>query len=181
MFLCQGHYHIGKEGIVGERAIFEGGLLQMRCSLLTEGHAYRMSPAFFNEEFQTGGKLHDLVMRSLEARMLETSQTALCCQMHPLEQRLSRWLLTFADRLGSEKLRLTHQTIAQMLGTRRQGITGAVRVLSDAELIGHSRGFITIINRQGLEMQTCECYQVMKKGVERAYQLKRTMMQSGDG
>ena len=86
---------------MGERAIFEGGLRQMRCSMLTDGHAFKMPPAFFNEEFPTGGKPHDLVMRSLEAGILETSQTALCTQMHPPEQRLSRWLLTFADRLGS--------------------------------------------------------------------------------
>ena len=169
---------IGREGIVGERAIFEGGMPGVRCTMLTEGAAFRMKPKFFNQEFQGGGKLHDLTMRTLEARVLETSQTALCCQMHSVEQRLSRWLLTFADRLESDQLPITHQAISQMLGVRRVGVTIAIGVLSDAKLIQHSRGSIAIINRKGLEKQSCECYQVSREAAERAYHLKRDIKQS---
>ena len=67
-----------------------------------------------------------------------------------------------------------------MLGTRRQGVTDAVSALTEAGLICHSRGTITIANRKMLEKQTCECYAIMKKGVDRAYHQIRPMKQSGD-
>ncbi len=169
---------IGREGIVGERAIFEGGIRETRCTMLTQGAAYRMEPQFFNAEFQGGGKLHDLTMRTLETRISETSQTALCAQMHPLEKRLMRWLLSFSDRLGSEDLPITHERIAEMLGVRRVGITVAIGELADAGLIQHSRGRICLVNRRKLEKQVCECYEVMKQGAERAYHSKREMNQS---
>jgi CRP-like cAMP-binding protein len=169
---------IGSEGIVGERAIFEGGAIGTRCEMLTSGSAYSMKPDVFNEEFQGGGKLHDLIMRTLEARIMETSQTALCTQMHSLEQQLSRWLLTFADRFDQEKIPLTHEKISQMLGTRRVGVTTALGTLAKAGLIQTSRSLISIVNRKGLEKMSCECYQVTKNGAERAYHLKRDIKQS---
>ncbi|PQV64806.1 Crp/Fnr family transcriptional regulator [Abditibacterium utsteinense] len=171
---------IGREGIVGERAIFEGGMPLVRCEMLTDGSAYQMSPQFFNEEFQGGGKLHDLTMRALEARILETSQTALCSQMHTIDQRLSRWLLTFADRWEKDEVPLTHEAISQMLGVRRVGVTTALGILAEAGLIENSRGLISIRNRKELQKQSCECYQVTKNGAERAYQLNRDIGQSRD-
>lgn len=163
---------VGMEGMIGDRAVFEGGYKDGRCSMLTDGHAYTMAPSLFNEEFQLGGKLHDMVLRFIEARSAETAHTALCNLMHPMEQRLSRWLLTFADRLHSNQIPITHETIAQMLGTRRAGITVTLGVLREAGLIEHSRGQITITNREGLEAQTCECYQATKQALQRAYHPK---------
>ncbi len=171
---------IGPEGIVGERAIFEGGMPLVRCELLTQGAAYRMRPEFFNEEFHGGGRLHDLTMRSLEARIVETSQTALCSERHSIEHRLVRWLLTFSDRLGSGELPVTQETIADMLGTGRPGISEALGILAKAGLIEQSRGLIGIVNRKGLKKRSCECYHIIKAAVERAYHAKRDIEQSGE-
>ncbi|HEX8236962.1 MAG TPA: Crp/Fnr family transcriptional regulator [Abditibacteriaceae bacterium] len=160
---------VGSEGIVGERAIFEGGLPMVRCMMLTRGISYAVGPQILNEGFHEGGKLHDLVMRSLEARLAETSQTALCNQMHSIEQRLSRWLLTLADRLGHDQIPVTQELIADVLGVRRSGVTVAAGALREAGLIEYSRGCINILDRKGMEEQACECYHITKDAVERAY------------
>jgi CRP-like cAMP-binding protein len=160
---------VGTEGIVGERAIFEGGLTMVRCAMLTDGSAYVIGPQVLNEEFHEGGKLHDLVMRSLEARLAETSQTALCNQMHSLEQRLSRWLLALADRLSSDKIPVTQELISEVLGVRRSGVTVAAGALREAGFIEYSRGCITILNRAKLEEQSCQCYRATRDAIERAY------------
>src|SRR5437870_12788288 len=85
----------------------------------------------FKEEFERGGMLHDLTLARTEARITETSQTALCNQMHSVEQRLSRWLLTFADRSNSEQVKVTQSVVAGMLGVRREGISVAVAALRE--------------------------------------------------
>lgn len=160
---------VGGEGMLGDRALFEGGFKIGRCAMLTDGHAFTLAPSLFNEEFQLGGKLHDMVLRFLEARIAEMARTALCNQMHSLEHRLSRWLLTAADRLRDSDIPVTHEVIAQMLGTRRSGITIVLGELRAAKLIEYSRGHILIANRKGLEAQTCECYEAIKQALEHAY------------
>ena len=110
---------VGNETVVGERAIFTHGYFIVQCTMLSEGIGYKMSPKAFQEEFYRGNVLHDLIINHLEARLTETSQTALCNQTHLMEQRVSRWLLTYADRSGSERLFLTQELISNLLGSNR--------------------------------------------------------------
>ena len=158
---------VGDEGILGERAIFASNSLQLiRCAMVTKGNGYKMPPDIFKKEFNRGGVLQELVLSRLEARIIETSQTALCNQIHTLDQRLCRWLLTFADRLHNEEMAITQELASQMLGVRRAGVTVAAALLRDAGLIEHSRGRITILDRAGLEAQVCECYEVIKQATQ---------------
>ena len=157
---------VGNESVVGERAIFKEGVFIIKCAMLTEGSGHSMPPEVFNQEFERGGVLHDLVLDRIEAQITETAQTALCNQMHPIEQRLSRWLLTFADRLHSEELPATQQFIAEMLGVTRSEISRTAGALSEANLIDYARGRVTVINRAGVEDRACECYRVIKLAIK---------------
>jgi CRP-like cAMP-binding protein len=157
---------VGSESVVGERAIFKHGVFIIKCAMLTEGDGYRMPAAVFHKEFDRGGVLRDLVLGRMEARITETAQTALCNQMHPIEQRLSRWLLTFADRLHSEELPTTQELIAEMLGVTRSEISRAASELRELDLIDYSRGRLTVINRAGLKDKACECYLVIKQAIK---------------
>jgi CRP-like cAMP-binding protein len=156
---------VGDEGIVGERAIFKEGYFIIRCEMLTDGIGHRMSAKAFEEEFNRGERLHQLVLNRMEARTIETAQTALCNQMHSVEQRLARWLLTLADRLHSEELLITQDHISDMVGVRRAGITDAMRTLREAGLIESGRGTVTILDRPKMEAQACECYAIIKEAI----------------
>jgi CRP-like cAMP-binding protein len=156
---------VGNESVVGERAIFKDGVFIIRCAMLTEGSGHRMRPAVFHKEFDRGDVLHDLVLGRMEARITETAQTALCNQVHPIEQRLSRWLLTFADRLHSEELPATQELIADMVGVTRSEISRTAGALNELDLIEYSRGRLTIINRVGLKKRACKCYQIIKTAI----------------
>ncbi|HEX8194626.1 MAG TPA: Crp/Fnr family transcriptional regulator [Pyrinomonadaceae bacterium] len=157
---------VGNESTVGERAIFREGSFIIQCQMLTHGSGYKIQPDIFKDEFERGGTLHDFVIGRLETRLTETAQTALCSHAHSIEQRLSRWLLNLADRLKSEQLPLTQDSIANMLGVHRPGVTLAAISLQDAGYISYTRGLITIENRKGLENLTCECYEVIKQAVQ---------------
>jgi CRP-like cAMP-binding protein len=156
----------GNESIIGERAIYKEGHFIVRCEMLTDGRGHRMLPKAFDDEFNRGERLHQLVLNRIEARTTETAQTALCNQMHSVEQRLARWLLTLADRLHSEELLVTHDHMADMVGVRRAGITDAVGTLREAGLIEAGRGTVTILDRRKMEAQACECYAIIKEAIE---------------
>jgi CRP-like cAMP-binding protein len=164
---------VGNEAVVGERVIFRHGYFIIQCAMLSEGRGYKLSPKAFQDEFYKGKVLHDLILNQLEASLTETAQTALCNQTHRMEQRVSRWLLTFADRAHSEKLFLTQEFISNVLGVNRPTISGAAKTLHDKGLIDYNRGVITIIDREGLEAETCECYEVIKETVETYLSLRR--------
>lgn len=157
---------VGNESVVGERAIFKDGVFIIRCAMLSDGTGYKMAPTIFHKEFDRGGVLHDLVLGRIEARITETAQTALCNQMHEIQQRLGRWLLTFADRLQSEELPAKQELIADMLGVTRSQISRTAGEFQKSGLIAYSRGRVTIIKRAALKERACECYRVIKTAIE---------------
>jgi Mn-dependent DtxR family transcriptional regulator len=84
-----------------------------------------------------------------------------------LDQQLCRWLLLSLDRLQGNELVMTQELIANMLGVRREGVTEGALKLQKAGIIRYARGHITVIDREGLVMRSCECYAVVKKEYDR--------------
>lgn len=62
---------------------------------------------------------------------------------------------------------MTQELIANMLGVRREGVTEAAAKLQKAGLISYTRGRIEVLNRDGLEKRSCECYAVVKAEYDR--------------
>jgi CRP-like cAMP-binding protein len=98
--------------------------------------------------------------------LIQVQQTAACNALHPVEARLSRWLLQARDRLESNNIKLTHEFLSQMLGVRRTTVTVVANMLQQAGLIRYHRGQIEIVDRAGLEARACECYEAIRRHVE---------------
>jgi hypothetical protein len=95
------------------------------------------------------------------------SQTAVCNRHHSVDQQLCRWLLLSIDRPTADKLTMTQELIANMLGVRREGVTESAGKLRDAGIISYSRGHIQVLDRPRLEKRVCECYGVVKAEFDR--------------
>ena len=65
------------------------------------------------------------------------------------------------DRVGTDRLTITQEFLAMMLGTRRTTVSVAAGILQKAGLIAYSRGHVTIANHGGLSDAACECYQIV--------------------
>jgi CRP-like cAMP-binding protein len=89
-------------------------------------------------------------------------QSVACNGLHSAEERCCRWLLMTHDRIGQDDFPLTHELLAIMLGVRRPTVTLVMAELTRAGIISHVRGHIRIVDRQGLEAATCECYRNIK-------------------
>ncbi len=113
-------------------------------------------------EFRSCGQFQRLLLRYTHSLLTQISQTAVCNRLHPVEQRLCRWLLMVRDRTESDDLQMTQEFIANMLGVRREGVTHAAHGLQKAGLIRYVRGHIKVLDREGLEAGVCECYEVVR-------------------
>jgi CRP-like cAMP-binding protein len=157
---------VGNEGIVGVSLFMGGESTTNRAVVQSAGGAYRLASPMIKQEFTRPPVLH-LLLRYTQALITQMSQTAVCNRLHSLDQQLCRWLLLSLDRLHGNELVMTQELIAGMLGVRRQGVTEAAFKLQQAGLIRYSRGRIDVLDRQGLEKRTCECYAVVKKEYQR--------------
>jgi CRP-like cAMP-binding protein len=158
---------VGNEGIVGVSLFMGGETTTSRAVVQSAGHAYRLTGQHLKDAFFLAGPVQRLLLRYTQALLTQMSQTAVCNRHHSVDQQLCRWLLLSLDRLPSNKLTMTQELIANMLGVRREGVTEAAGALQRAGLIHYSRGKITVVDRPGLEARVCECYQVVKKEFDR--------------
>ncbi|MDZ8260373.1 Crp/Fnr family transcriptional regulator [Nostoc sp. ChiQUE01b] len=153
---------VSNEGIVGIPVILGGKTTTTKAFVQIGGAGMQMDADVLRTEFNRSGAIQKLLLRYVRAIYTELTQSCACNRLHPLEERLARWLLTVSDRLESDEFPLTQEFIAQMLGVRRSGVTVAANNLSRAGMIRYQRGQINILNREDLEATSCECYRVIQ-------------------
>ena len=158
---------VGNEGIVGISLFMGGESTPSRAVVQSAGTGCRLKAPLMKREFDKSGPVLHLLLRYTQALITQMAQTAVCNRHHSLDQQLCRWLLLSLDRLQGVELVMTQELIANMLGVRREGVTEGALKLQKAGLIKYSRGHITILDRDGLEARTCECYAVVKREYER--------------
>ena len=158
---------VGNEGIVGVSLFMGGESTPSRAVVQSAGSGCRLTAKAMKDEFDRAGPVLHLLLRYTQALLTQMAQTAVCTRHHSLDQQLCRWLLLSLDRLQGDELVMTQELIANMLGVRREGVTEAALKLQKAGLIRYTRGHMTVLDRKGLEVRTCECYAVVKKEYDR--------------
>jgi CRP-like cAMP-binding protein len=158
---------VGNEGLIGLALFMDGGTTPRRAVVQSGGHAYRLPGSKLREEFHRNTAIRLLLLRYTQALITQMAQTVVCNRHHTVDQQLCRWLLLSLDRLPANELTMTHELIANMLGVRREGVTGAISKLQKLAVINHSRGHITVVDRPALERLSCECYAVVKRETDR--------------
>ncbi|WP_245184882.1 Crp/Fnr family transcriptional regulator [Halomonas salinarum] len=148
---------VGHEGVVGVSLFMGGETTPSRAIVQSAGTAYRLKGHLLKNEFYRAGPMQRLLLRYTQALLTQMAQTAVCNRHHSVDQQLCRWLLLSLDRLPGDKLVMTQELIANMLGVRREGVTESAGKLQKAGLISYNRGHITVTDRPGLEDRVCEC------------------------
>jgi CRP-like cAMP-binding protein len=153
---------VGNEGMAGLGVFMGVSFSSTRAVVQGAGTALRMSSVALRQEASHLGSLHRLLHRYSHSLLNQVSQSSACNRFHLVDARLARWLLMTNDRLGMEEFPLTQAFLSSMLGVRREGVSKAAGALQAGKLIRYSRGMITILNRRGLEANSCECYGIIK-------------------
>jgi CRP-like cAMP-binding protein len=158
---------IGKDGLAGVAACMGGESRLTRVVVNSAGFGFRLPKYRLIEEFGRGGALQQLLLRYTQALMAQMSQMAVCNRHHSVPQQFCRRLLLSLDRLPANELNMTQETMANMLGVRRESVVAAASKLQHDGMIQYSRGHITVIDRLRIEAQVCECYACVKTEYDR--------------
>jgi CRP-like cAMP-binding protein len=157
---------IGNEGMLGTSLLLDVEIAPFQASVQGTGSALRISAAAFMQELEQSPVLWRLLKRYLYISISQLAQSAACCRIHVVEERLARWLLMTQDRAHTSSFKLTHMAMAYMLGVRRVGITKAASSLQRQNIISYQRGNIKILDRISLENAACSCYQLERQTYE---------------
>lgn len=152
---------VGREGVVGAMAGLGLYKSMVRVVVQLPMSATKISAAHFRKVVQKSDVIRDLCIDYNEVLLSQARVTAACNALHPIEARFCRWLLQSADRAGGDKIGLTQEFLAEMLGVRRTSVTEIASKIQAQGLISYSRGMITILDRKELEKRSCECFQTL--------------------
>ncbi|MFB9874604.1 Crp/Fnr family transcriptional regulator [Vreelandella sulfidaeris] len=167
---------IGNEGMLGATMVLGVNTAPSRAIVQGPGKALRISVNKMHRLLRDIPVLADALKHYLYVLVTQLTQNAACVHFHKIEPRLARWLLMTQDRAHQDQFHLTHDFLANMLGVRRSGVTIAAGALQSRQLIHYSRGDITILDRSGLEVAACECYEALLRDHARLFPSRVPLM-----
>ena len=154
---------IGSEGTTGIFTALGASTVPNATFCQVDGRSFVMSVETFERYLNTVPKFREALNKYALGYINVLAQLVACNRLHALDSRYARWLLMTHDRVGRDTFPLTQEFLAMMLGVRRSGVTLAATAFSDAGFIKYSRGTMTIVDRAGLEKESCECYAVERR------------------
>lgn len=150
---------IGHEGLVGIPILLGTDRSPNKCMVQVDGLvSYRISAPALLDICRDSDTLQPLLLRYVQSFLLQAAQTAAVNARCDLSTRLARWLLMCHDRIEGDRLTITHEFMAMMLGVRRAGVTVTLHKLEESGAVRSERGCVTVIDRTALEDIAGEAY-----------------------
>jgi CRP-like cAMP-binding protein len=158
---------VGRDSVFGSFAALGDPTALNSAVVLVPGVASTVELDALRSAADQSATLRATLARHGLAVYAQIQQTAGCNASHTVESRLARCLLHTRDLSGSDKIVLTQESIAQMIGARRNSVSLVAHTLQQANFIHYSRGHIEITNLDGLIRTSCECYATVKAQYDR--------------
>lgn len=163
---------VGREGTTGVPTFLEMGESNMALISQLPGESLRMTVADFLVALRSSTSLASILGRYSGVVLALVAQAAACNRAHHVDARCARWLLTTQDQAGGSTFPITQEFLAQMLGVGRPSVAQTAAALQKAGVISYHRGQMTILDRSGLELASCECYAVLQLRFQRFLQFR---------
>ncbi|MBE7218372.1 MAG: Crp/Fnr family transcriptional regulator [Caulobacteraceae bacterium] len=148
----------GRDGMAPVPLLMDASTSTNRILIQIADDAWRIPREPLMAAVDASPTLRRLLLRYAQALSVQTSYTALSNAVHPIDERLARWILMCDDRMDGRDMALTHEFMSIMLAVRRPSVTTALHVLEGNGFIRSERGCITVRNRAALEQFAGDAY-----------------------
>lgn len=153
---------IGREGAVGGIVSCGHAPAFGDATVQIAGPALRISMKALEDAKARSGFIANIFCRYSDFLLAQVQQSVACNTYHSIQQRAARWLLMAQDRAG-DRIELTQETLAALLGVQRTTVNAVASALQDEGLIAVRRGRVLVLDRAGLKKATCECYEAVER------------------
>jgi DNA-binding transcriptional regulator YhcF (GntR family) len=162
---------MGVEGFVGVQLWLHAPTTPTTTLVQVAGKAHHMRATdFIRHVRDTDSPLNELCAKYAHAFLVMTSQTAACNRLHPINERLCRWMKLVHNRLRRDEFPLRQEFVAQMLGVHRPTVSTAASMLQQAGLITYSRGQMRVLDAAGLRNGSCECLEIIERQFQQIFE-----------
>jgi CRP-like cAMP-binding protein len=158
---------VGCDSVFGGAAALDGAIALNDAIVQLPGNASVLDIKHLRRAAEQSLPFRTTLIRHEQALFAQAQQSAACNAAHPVEARLSRWLLRARDLSPGDKLTLTQEFLGQMLGVQRTSVSLVANTLQSAGMIRYRRGQIDIVNLEALMESSCECYGTVKGHYDR--------------
>jgi CRP-like cAMP-binding protein len=155
----------GRDSVIGFTDIVRKNRAVFRAQVQVAGEAFRVGARVLQVALKQESEIYNPLLDHTHTLSEQIAQATVCNQFHTADQRLARWLLLARDRTRYGAFDLTHEAMAQILGVSRSGVSLAAGALQMKGLIRYARGRITLLNLEGLEVCSCECYRILNRTI----------------
>ena len=153
---------IGGEGAIGGIVSCGHAPAFSRAVVLVAGPALKVPMKALEDAKQRSAFIGNIFCRFSDYLLSQVMQSVACNAFHSIPERAARWLLHAQDRAG-DRLELTQQAFAGLLGVQRTTVNAVIRELEEEGLIAGGRGVIRVTDRVGLKRRSCECYDALER------------------
>lgn len=161
---------VGNEGMFGLPLVLGTDAWPLRAQVQCAGQSLRIPADEFKALYTGSPALRRILLRYSLTLLSQLARSIVCTSFHSIESRLARWMLMTQDRTCSHTFNMTHELLSEVLGVRRAGVSVAAASLKNQALIRYRNGYITIIDRKGLEAATCDCYEAVRANYRANFQ-----------
>jgi CRP-like cAMP-binding protein len=142
---------VGREGMTGLAVVHGADRSPCETFIQVAGEGQCISAEDLRAAIDKSVTMLKSFLRYAHVFGVQSDYTALANARGNIEERLARWLLMSHDRGEGDRMLLTHEFIALMLGVRRAGVTGALQGFEGKGLVATARGSVTVKDRDGLK------------------------------
>jgi CRP-like cAMP-binding protein len=158
---------IGPEGMTGSAVVLGGSQSPHATYIQVAGEGLRIAAKDLRDAMGSSETLRALLLKFVQVFMVQTAHTAIANARSKIDQRLARWILMAHDRARGDRLTLSHEFMALMLGVRRAGVTESLQHLKRQKLIVTGRNEIRVLSRKGIEQIAGNSYGVPEREYRR--------------
>ena len=158
---------VGKEGAIGLITGIGSRISAVQALVQVSGTAWRIPAARFASASARSPRIRTMIARYSDLLLAQVQQTAACNALHDATSRVCRWLLQTSDTIDSDRIPFTQEFLAEMLGVQRTTVSEVIRKLHTAGLVETRYREIHIVDRAKLRQQACECYDIIRKHMNR--------------
>lgn len=141
---------IGFEGMCGISLAFGNELAVYTKIVRVPGTALKLPRSVYLSALEKAPELRLHFLRYAESLRYQVAMCTAAAAHMQLEARLARAILMLQDRSEGGVIRITHQTLAAILGATRPPVTSACAGFNDRSLVRCARRRVEVLDRSGL-------------------------------
>lgn len=141
---------IGSNGMTAPSVLLDDAIALGDTVVQMAGRAHWLPVTVLRHLTERDPHLRRYLLCRISSALRDIMDTSLSTGRFTITERLARWLVHATHRVGSQRLIITHSTLAEILAVRRPSVTLGLQTIEGYGLIRSTRRVVLVRDLEGL-------------------------------